>query len=251
MKGKLKNCLILGVPRPVGEMLLVTDASDVEGGGTLFQWQRLNRELCQEVDQKLRTLGVNRDGTLRHEYNEDEWRLVPLGHWNSKWNDARKNYPTYEQEIMSGVLLLASQTRIVGSNPATWLCDQEPAQAFLHKPQPEQKRIRRWWTFLSQLRLATFHIPGVKNELCDYLSRGSFNDLLGRDTEELAKEAFAKMDVQLDLFAKATPSKSTEWKVTDLLPEYPILKTLKGDEASYMTEESNGHVRRVTCTEKK
>ena len=41
------------------------------------------------------------------------------------------------------------------------------------------------------------------------------------------KEAFAKMDVQLDLFAKATPSKSTEWKVTDLLPEYPILKTLK------------------------
>ena len=78
----------------------------------------------------------------------------------------------------------------------------------------------------------------MKNELCDYLSPGSFNDLLGRDTEELAKEAFAKMDVQLDLFAKATPSKSTEWKVTDLLPEY-------------MTEESNGHVRRVTCTEKK
>ena len=38
---------------------------------------------------------------------------------------------------MSGVLLLASQTRIVGSNPVTWLCDQEPAQAFLHKPPPE------------------------------------------------------------------------------------------------------------------
>ena len=26
---------------------------------------------------------------------------------------------------MSGVLLLASQTRIVASNPVTWLCDQE------------------------------------------------------------------------------------------------------------------------------
>ena len=67
IKGKLKNCLILGVPRPVGEVLLVTDASDVGGGGTLFQCQRLNRDLCKEVDQKLRTLGVNRDGTLRHE----------------------------------------------------------------------------------------------------------------------------------------------------------------------------------------
>ena len=67
----------------------------------------------------------------------------------------------------------------------------------------------------------------MKNELCDYLSRRSFNDMLGRDTEELAKEAFAKMDVQLDLFAKVTPSRSTKWKVTDLRPEVPILKTLK------------------------
>ena len=120
MKDKLKNCLILGVPRPVGEMLLVTDASDVGGGGTLFQWQRLKQVLCKEVDDKLTTLGVNRDGTLRREYNDDEWRLVPLGHWNWKWSDARKNYPTYEQEIMSGLLLLASQARIVSSNLVTW-----------------------------------------------------------------------------------------------------------------------------------
>ena len=89
MKGKLKNYLILGVPRPVGEMLLVTDALDIGRGGTLFQWQRLNKDLCKEVDQKLRTLGVNRDGTLRHEYKGGEWRLVPFGHWNWKWNDAR------------------------------------------------------------------------------------------------------------------------------------------------------------------
>ena len=35
------------------------------------------------------------------------------------------------------------------------------------------------------------------------------------------------MDVQLDFFAKATPSRSTESKVTDLLAEFPVLKTLK------------------------
>ena len=81
--------------------------------------------------------------------------------------------------------------------------------------------------FLPQLRLATFHIPGVKNELCDYLSRGSFNDLLGRDTEEIAKEDFAKMDVRLDLFAKVTPLRSTGCKGTDLLPKFLILRTLK------------------------
>ena len=33
---------------------------------------------------------------------------------------------------MSGVLLLTSQSRIVASNPVTWLCDQELAQSFLN-----------------------------------------------------------------------------------------------------------------------
>ena len=84
LKGKLKNCLILGVPRPVGEMLLVTDASDIGGGGTLFQWQRLNKALWKELEKKLRTLGINRAVTLQHVYNEDECRLVPLGHANWK-----------------------------------------------------------------------------------------------------------------------------------------------------------------------
>ena len=62
--------------------LLITDTSDVGNGGTLFQWQRLNKDLYQKVEHKLRTLGVNRDETLRHEYNDDEWRSVSLGHWN-------------------------------------------------------------------------------------------------------------------------------------------------------------------------
>ena len=34
------NCL--GVPRPEGEIVLITDASDVGGGGTIYQWQELN-----------------------------------------------------------------------------------------------------------------------------------------------------------------------------------------------------------------
>ena len=57
-----------------------------------------------------------------------------------------------------------------------------------------------------------------------------------RNTEELAKEAFAKMDVQFALLAKVTPSISTEWKVTDLLPEFPILKTLK-EERSFVDKD--------------
>ena len=53
--------------------------------------------------------GLNRDGTLTHSYPDDKWVLVPLRHWNWKWNQARGNYSTYEQELLAGGLVLSSQ----------------------------------------------------------------------------------------------------------------------------------------------
>ena len=73
------NCL--GVPRPKGEIVLITDASDVGGGGTIYQWQGLNP--AERTHCHYRTSGLNRDGSLKHDYLTSEWRLVPLGHW--KW----------------------------------------------------------------------------------------------------------------------------------------------------------------------
>ena len=43
------------------------------------------------------------------------------------------------------------------------------------------------------------HIRGVKNECADYISRNNFDDMIGARSEELAKEAFSRMDVHLDL----------------------------------------------------
>ena len=39
-KNAFSNCL--GVPRPKGGMVLISDASDVGGGGVIYQWQELN-----------------------------------------------------------------------------------------------------------------------------------------------------------------------------------------------------------------
>ena len=55
---------------------------------------------------------------------------VPVGHWNWKWNQAWCNYSTYEQELLAGMLVLSSQSRLLGSNPVVWLCDQEPVYRF-------------------------------------------------------------------------------------------------------------------------
>ena len=105
-------------------MILITDASNVGGGETLLQWQKLTTDQCKDIDYRLRIQGVTREGFINSDYDTQEWRLVPLGHWNGKWNAARSHYHTYVQELLAGVLVLASQHRILGTNPITCLCDQ-------------------------------------------------------------------------------------------------------------------------------
>ena len=167
LKDKLANSKCLGVPRAHGEIILLTDASNVGDGGTLFQWQALEKEEFDSAISQWGTEGLNQDGTLKHSYPDDKWVLVPLGHWNWKWNQARGSYSTYEQELLAGMQAPSSQARLLGSNPVDWLCDQEPVRTFKKGPPPEKAKLRRWWTYLSQLRLTVHHIQGVKNECAD------------------------------------------------------------------------------------
>ena len=191
LKDKVANAKCLGVPRAQGEIILVTDASNVGGGGTLFQWQALEKEEFGSAISQWGTEGLNRDGTLKHSYPDDKWVLLPLGHWNWKWNQARGNYSSYEQELLAGMLVLSSQARLLESNPVVWLCDQEPVRSFQKAPPPEKAKLWRWWTYLSQLRLTVHHIQGVKNECADYISRNNSDALIGARSEALAKEAFS------------------------------------------------------------
>ena len=108
MTKKIASSNCLGVPRPKGEIVLITDASDVGGCGTIYQWQELNP--AEPTHCRYRTSGLNRDGPLKYDYPISEWRLVPLGHWNWKWNQARSDYSTYDQELLAGMFLLSSQS---------------------------------------------------------------------------------------------------------------------------------------------
>ena len=137
----MANAKCLGVPRAQGEIILVTDASNVGGGGTVFQWQALEKEELNSGISQWGTDGLNGDSTLKHSYPDDKWVLVPLGHWNWKWNQARGNYSTSEQELLAGMLVLSSQSRLFGSNPVVWLCDQEPVRTFQKGPPPEKAKL--------------------------------------------------------------------------------------------------------------
>ena len=195
----MANAKCLGVPRAPGEIFPVTDASDFGGGGPLFQSQALEKAEFNSVISQCGTDGLNREGTLKYSYPDDKWVLVPLGHWTWKWNQARGNYSTYELQLLAGMLVLSFQSRFLGSNPLVWLWDQEPVRTFQKGLPPEKAKLRHWWTYLNQLQLSVHHIQGVKNECADYISRNNFDDMIGARSEELANEAFSRMDVHLDL----------------------------------------------------
>ena len=150
-------------------------------------------ELISPVESAAHSGGLNRDGSLKQDYPSTEWRLVPLGHWNWKWNQARFNYSTYDQDLLAGMFVLSSQCRLLGSNRIVWLCDQEPLESSQKGSPPEKAKLKRWWTYLGHLRLTLHHISGIGNEHSDYISRNNSDALIGESSDALAKEAFQRM----------------------------------------------------------
>ena len=70
------------------------------------------------------------------------------------------------------------------------------------------------------------HIPGIENELSDYISRNNVDALIGESSEAFAKEAFQRRKVQLDLSMR-TAGIIKGWRLTDYQSEYKeILQTL-------------------------
>ena len=108
---------------------------------------------------------------------------------------------------------------LIGHLPIVWICDQEAVQKFVVGPPPEKGRLRRWWVFLTQINLAVFHIPGIKNEMADYLSRNNFDERIQMDSELLAREAFAKMDIEMDLSLEALKD-FPAWNFSEYQDEY-------------------------------
>ena len=103
---------------------------------------------------------------------------------------------------------------MVSHLPIVWFTDNEAATSFLDKEPPLNKRLRRMYVFLSQLKLKIFHLPGLKNELCDFLSRNIFEEKLSVEFETLVQDAFAKMDSQLDLWLHKILSISEKFSLT-------------------------------------
>ena len=143
----------------------MTDASNVGGGRTLFQCQALEMEVFGWPISQWGTDGLNGDGTLKQSYPDDKWVLVPLGHWKRRGTGPGVTTRTYEQELLAGMLVISSEARLQGSNLVVRLCDQKPVRIFQKGPPPEEVKVRRWWTYLSQLWLSVHQIRGSRTSV--------------------------------------------------------------------------------------
>ena len=88
LKKKIASSNCLRVLRPKGEIVLITDASDVGGVGTIYQWHEVNRTELTHCH--YHTSGLNRDGSLKHDY-------LPVSggsyHWDTGIENGTKRVP--------------------------------------------------------------------------------------------------------------------------------------------------------------
>ena len=100
---------------------------------------------------------------------------------------------------------------------------------FQKGPPPEKAKLKRCLAYLSQFRLTVHHIQGITNNMADYISHNNFETLLRESSETLAKEAFQRMDVQLNLSMR-TAGVLECWSLRDYHAEYKcVLRSLSDD----------------------
>ena len=76
--------------------------------------------------------------------------------------------------------------------------------------------------------MTVHHIQGIKKDMADYISRNNFDALIGESSEGLTKEAFQRMDVQLDLSMRHA-GVLEGWSLRDYHAEYKCVLNCLSD----------------------
>jgi hypothetical protein len=137
LKEALVMAPVLALPRDNGKFHLETDASDVATGAVLYQEQE--------------------DSSLR-----------PVGYSSKSYNDAEKNYTTYDKELLAIMRALDEwRSLLIGTCQPFEIHTDHRNLTYFRDPQKLTSRQANWTTKLQDFDFVIKHITGTSNVSAD------------------------------------------------------------------------------------
>jgi hypothetical protein len=158
LKEALITAPVLALPGDEGKFRLETDASDVATGAFLYQAQK--------------------DGPFK-----------PVGYFLKSYNDAEKNYTTYDKEMLAIMRALDEwRSLLIGTREPFEIHTDHRNLTYFWDLQKLTSRQANWMTKLQDYDFVIKHIAGKSNVPADMLSRPEGEEKLTRRTDVLLPE---------------------------------------------------------------
>ncbi|KAJ2914251.1 hypothetical protein MD484_g6182, partial [Candolleomyces efflorescens] len=116
----------------------------------------------------------------------DDWKTARVAaFYSAKLNDAQRNYPTHEVEMLAGVESMLRHADILQGAKFQWVTDHKGLVHLLDQDKLSGRKAR-WIEKISSFDFSVVYVPGTENVLADSLSRLYSNDSPGtvRSTSE-------------------------------------------------------------------
>ena len=166
---------------------------------TLLHYPLMNAKLCLQCDASNLAMGA-----VLEQWNNGTWEA--LGFFSKKFNDAQRNYSTYDRELLAIYNGIKFFRHMVEGRPLKIKTDHKPLTfAFDQKPEKASPRQLRQLDFISQFSTDIVYIAGENNVTADALSRISEIEMPVLFTTEDLSDA-QKYDEELQDLLKSNSS---------------------------------------------
>ena len=139
LKARLMEEPVMAYPKPVGDYVLDTDASNVAAGAVLSQVQ---------------------DGVER-----------VIAYWSKAWSPSQRKYSTVRREMLAALLAMEAFSFYLCGAPEFTLRTDHACLRWLRNMKTTEALVNRWLTRFEQFHFKVVHRAGAKHANADALSR--------------------------------------------------------------------------------
>jgi hypothetical protein len=135
-------------------------------------------------------LGLNMHGIIvTDEQACEDGSLRPVGYSSKSYNDAKKNYTTYDKEMLAIMRALDEwRSLLIGARQPFEIYTDHCNLTYFRDPQKLTSRQANWMTKLQDFDFIIKHITGMSNVSADALSRPDGEEKAERTTDVLLSD---------------------------------------------------------------